>query len=70
MGSLRSRVLGWVGRRYLARQSKKGFDLEKMSAILPDSALLPLKRDGLDPVAEIGAIRAERRSASSTCRSG
>ncbi|MEA5362899.1 cytochrome P450 [Amycolatopsis sp., V23-08] len=59
MGSLRSRVLGWVGRRYLARQSKKGFDLEKMSSFLPDSALLPLKRDGLDPVAEIGAIRAE-----------
>jgi cytochrome P450 len=59
MGSLRSRVLGWVGRRYLARQSKKGFDLEKMSAILPDAALLPLRRDSLDPVAEIGAIRAE-----------
>ncbi len=59
MGSLRSRVLGWVGRRYLARQSKKGFDLEKMSAILPEAALRPLRRDGLDPVAEIGAIRAE-----------
>jgi cytochrome P450 len=59
MGSLRSRVLGWVGRRYLARQSKKGFDLEKMSSFLPDSALLPLKRTGLDPVAELGAIRAE-----------
>jgi len=59
MGSLRSRVLGWVGRRYLARQSKKGFDLEKMSTFLPDSALVPLKRDGLDPVAEIGALRAE-----------
>jgi len=58
MGSLRSRVLGWVGRRYLARQSKKGFDLEKMSSFLPDSALVPLKRDGLDPVAEIGARRA------------
>ncbi|WP_410622742.1 cytochrome P450 [Amycolatopsis sp. cmx-8-4] len=59
MGSLRSRVLGWVGRRYLARQSKKGFDLEKMSSFLPDSALLPLKRDGLDPVAELGVTRAE-----------
>ncbi|WP_410675032.1 cytochrome P450 [Amycolatopsis sp. cmx-4-68] len=59
MGSLRSRVLGWVGRRYLARQSKKGFDLEKMSSILPDSALLPLKRDGLDPLAELAARRAE-----------
>ncbi|SFW84899.1 cytochrome P450 [Amycolatopsis australiensis] len=59
MGSLRSRVLGWVGRRYLARQSKKGFDLEKMSSILPESALLPLKRDGLDPVPEMAARRAE-----------
>ncbi|WP_191984054.1 cytochrome P450 [Amycolatopsis eburnea] len=59
MGSLRSRVLGWVGRRYLARQSKKGFDLEKMSSLLPDSALLPLKRDGLDPVAELAARRSE-----------
>ncbi|MEV4052420.1 cytochrome P450 [Amycolatopsis sp. NPDC049688] len=59
MGSLRSRVLGWVGRRYLARQSKKGFDLEKMSAILPDSALLPLKRDGLDPVPAMAAQRSD-----------
>ncbi len=59
MGSLRSRVLGWVGRRYLARQSKKGFDLEKMSSFLPDSALLPLKREGLDPVAELATTRAE-----------
>jgi cytochrome P450 len=58
MGSLRSRVLAWVGRRYLARQSKRGFDLEKMSSFLPDSALMPLKRDGLDPVAELGARRA------------
>ncbi|MFF1615627.1 cytochrome P450 [Amycolatopsis sp. NPDC058278] len=59
MGSLRSRVLGWVGRRYLARQSKKGFDLEKMSALLPDSALLPLRRDGLDPVPAMAAQRSE-----------
>ncbi|MDQ7807737.1 cytochrome P450 [Amycolatopsis sp. A133] len=59
MGSLRSRVLGWVGRRYLARQSKKGFDLEKMSSLLPESALLPLKRDGLDPVPQMAARRAE-----------
>ncbi|WP_167455168.1 cytochrome P450 [Amycolatopsis kentuckyensis] len=59
MGSLRSRVLGWVGRRYLARQSKKGFDLEKMSSLLPDSALLPLKRDGLDPVPAMAAQRSE-----------
>ncbi|WP_410611669.1 cytochrome P450 [Amycolatopsis sp. lyj-109] len=59
MGSLRSRVLGWVGRRYLARQSKKGFDLEKMSSLLPDSALLPLRREGLDPVPAMAAQRSE-----------
>lgn len=59
MGSLRSRVLGWVGRRYLARQSKKGFDLEKMSSLLPDSALEPLRREGLDPVPAMAERRAE-----------
>lgn len=59
MGSLRSRVLGWVGRRYVAWQSRKGFDLEKMSSFLPESALMPLRRDSLDPVAEIGVIRSE-----------
>ncbi|GAA4525119.1 cytochrome P450 [Amycolatopsis samaneae] len=58
MGSIRTRVLGWVGRRYLARQQKKGFDLSKM-AFLPDAALMPLKRDGLDPLPELGAKRAE-----------
>ncbi|NBH12428.1 cytochrome P450 [Amycolatopsis sp. SID8362] len=30
-----------------------------MSSLLPDSALLPLKRDGLDPVAELAARRSE-----------
>ncbi|WP_091615036.1 cytochrome P450 [Amycolatopsis saalfeldensis] len=58
MGSLRSRALAWVGRRYLARQQKRGFDLEKM-AFLPDTALMPLRREGLDPVAELGAARDE-----------
>src|SRR5436305_372928 len=58
MGSLRARVLAWLGRRYLARQQKRGFDLEKM-AFLPDSALMPLRRDGLDPVPELGEGRAE-----------
>lgn len=59
MGSLRARVLAWLGRRYLARQQKKGFDLERMSSFLPESALMPLRRDELDPVPELGAVRAE-----------
>ncbi|MFF0149628.1 cytochrome P450 [Amycolatopsis sulphurea] len=58
MGSLRSRVLAWAGRRYLARQQKRGFDLEKM-ALLPDAALMPLRREGLDPVHELGRRREE-----------
>ncbi|GAB3579492.1 cytochrome P450 [Amycolatopsis endophytica] len=44
-----------MGRRYLARAQKKGFDL----SVLPDSALMPLRRDGLDPVPELGASRDE-----------
>jgi cytochrome P450 len=59
MGSLRARVLAFLGRRYLARQQKKGFDLERMSSFLPESALMPLRRDGLDPVPGLGARRAE-----------
>jgi cytochrome P450 len=56
MTTLRSRAIGWLGRKYLARKQKKGFDLAKMS-FLPDAALLPLKRTGLDPVDELGALR-------------
>ncbi len=56
MTTLRSRIGAWVGRRYLARTQKKGFNLAKMS-FLPDAALMPLKRDGLDPIAELAAKR-------------
>ncbi|WP_409181602.1 cytochrome P450 [Amycolatopsis sp. VS8301801F10] len=58
MGSLRSRILAWAGRRYIARQQKRGFDLEKM-ALLPDSALEPLRRQGLDPLPDLGRLRGE-----------
>lgn len=54
---MRSKIMAWATRWYLARQSKKGFDLSKM-ALLPDSALMPLRRDGLDPVRELGELRA------------
>ena len=56
MRTLRSRVVTWVGRWYFARTQKKGFDLAKMS-FLPDAALMPLKRDGLDPVGELATKR-------------
>ena len=56
MVSLRSRFVTWATRLYLARASKKGFDLSKM-ALLPESALMPLKRDGLDPIPALGKLR-------------
>lgn len=56
MVSLRTRFMTWATRLYLARASKKGFDLSKM-ALLPEKALMPLKRDGLNPVPELGTIR-------------
>jgi cytochrome P450 len=54
---MKERLVGLATRWYLTRAQRKGFDLSKM-ALLPDAALLPLKRTGLDPVAELGEIRA------------
>ncbi|HEU5470519.1 MAG TPA: cytochrome P450 [Actinophytocola sp.] len=51
-------MIAWIGRRYLARTQKDGFDLSKLS-LLPDAALMPLRRDGLDPVRELGERREE-----------
>lgn len=58
MENFRSRIVAWLGRKYLARTQRKGLDLTKMS-FLPDSALMPLKRDGLDPVPDLGRRREE-----------
>lgn len=54
MTDLRSRVIGWVGRKYIERKQKKGVDL---LSLLPESTLMPLRRTELDPVAELGAKR-------------
>ncbi|SFP44339.1 Cytochrome P450 [Amycolatopsis arida] len=56
MGLLRTRAASWLTRRYLVRARKKGFDLSKLG-VFPDSALVPLRRDALDPVPELGALR-------------
>jgi cytochrome P450 len=53
---LKTRMVGFVTRWYLARAQRKGFDLSKV-ALLPDAALMPLRRDGLDPVPELGEAR-------------
>lgn len=55
--SARSAIAAWLTRLYFARLRKKGgLDLSVLSK-LPDAALLPLRREGLDPVAEIGELR-------------
>ncbi|WP_431878678.1 cytochrome P450 [Amycolatopsis sacchari] len=54
MTDLRSRVIGWAGRKYIQRKQKKGVDL---LSLLPESTLMPLRRTGLDPVPELGHKR-------------
>ncbi|AXB42071.1 cytochrome [Amycolatopsis albispora] len=56
MGQLRTRVSAWLARRYLSRVRKKGFDLSRLG-MFPDSALMPLRRNGLDPVPELARLR-------------
>jgi cytochrome P450 len=56
---LRSHVIGWLGRKYLERTQRNGFDLARMP-FLPKSALLPLRRAGLDPVPALARKRKER----------
>nr|WP_223199097.1 cytochrome P450 [Solihabitans fulvus] len=45
-----------MGRRYLARVRRNGIDLSRMRS-LPESALMPLRRDGLDPVPALADAR-------------
>ncbi len=51
-GATRRRVIGWFWRRQRQRRPA-----ESLLAMLPDSALIPIKRDGLDPVPELGSLR-------------
>jgi cytochrome P450 len=53
---LNTRVASWVGRRYLAQIQAKDMDLSKL-ALFPSAALMPLRRNGLDPLPELGALR-------------
>jgi len=50
---IKSRLTSWLTRLYLARAGRRGFNLEK----LPEPALVPLRRNGLDPIEDLGDIR-------------
>ncbi|WP_199922796.1 cytochrome P450 [Streptomyces sp. NRRL S-87] len=55
--SLRSWATTWLTRLLLVRLRKQGgLDLSVLRR-LPDAALMPLHRDGLDPVAPLGELR-------------
>ncbi|HJQ45902.1 MAG TPA: cytochrome P450 [Amycolatopsis sp.] len=54
MRDVRSRIVAWLGRKYIQRKQKKGVDL---LSLLPESTLMPLRRSQLDPVPELGAMR-------------
>ena len=52
---IKARIIGWLGRWYLARARRQGQELDL--SMLPEPALMPLRRTGLDPVAELGETR-------------
>ncbi|SDG56552.1 Cytochrome P450 [Lentzea fradiae] len=55
---VRSRVTGWMGRRFLAHLTKTGFDLGS-SWLVPSRVLAPLRRNGLNPVPELARMQAQ-----------
>jgi cytochrome P450 len=57
MRQLKTRIVSSLARLYLKRSGGSGFDLSKVGK-LPKRTLLPLRRDGLDPVPELGQARA------------
>jgi cytochrome P450 len=57
MRGARTRLIRTLARLRLGRRRSAGTDA--LLPMLPDSALVPLQRDGLDPVPELGQRRAE-----------
>src|SRR5665811_608058 len=51
------RVKAWIGRRAFAHMQRKNFDLSRISFV-PESALLPLQRNDVDPVPALAHTRA------------
>lgn len=56
MANVRARAASWLTRRYIARKQRTGFDLATIR-FLPESTLVPLRRDGLDPVDGLARLR-------------
>ena len=57
--SVRLRLLGWAARRLRLGSRAGAMSFGGTLSMLPDSSLVPLYRDGLDPVAQLGKLRDE-----------
>ena len=57
MRGARGRIVKLMARLLLSRRRGKTSP-DALLSLLPDSALVPLRRDGLDPVADLGELRA------------
>lgn len=51
-----SNVKRWVGRRLMKRAGGDGLDLARLR-VVPRSVSMPLRRNGLDPVPDLGTVR-------------
>lgn len=58
MRAVPSSIKRWLGRRALSKMQSSQVDLTKLPFV-PDSLTMPLRRDGLDPVAGMAEMRAE-----------
>ncbi len=58
MRGVRGRIISLLARMRLGRKGAAG-STDALLSMLPPSAMLPLRRDGLDPVEELGLLRAE-----------
>jgi cytochrome P450 len=54
---MRGRILQLAARLSMRFRRGRGGSADALLSLLPDEALLPLKRSGLDPVPEMGALR-------------
>ena len=52
-----ARVKSWVGRKLMARATGNGLDIARLK-VIPRSVSMPLRRNGVDPVPELAAVRA------------
>ncbi len=57
MRGTRGRIVNLIARLLISRRRGRSSP-DALLSMLPDSALVPLQRDGLDPVPELGALRA------------